>query len=42
LLRFADREKKPTLCEVVYQYQLRKHEMESFFGNNVSAWNEYR
>jgi hypothetical protein len=42
LLRFADREKKPTLCEVVYQYQLRKHEMESFFGNNVSTWNEYR
>jgi hypothetical protein len=42
LLRFADREKKPNLCEVVYQYQLCKHEMESFFGNNVSTWNEYR
>jgi hypothetical protein len=42
LLRFVDREKKPNLCEVVYQYQLCKHEMESFFGNNVSTWNEYR
>jgi hypothetical protein len=42
LLRFADRDKKPNLCEVVYQYQLCKHEMESFFGNNVSTWSEYR
>jgi hypothetical protein len=41
LLRFADREKKPNLCEVVYQYQLCKHEMEFFFGNNVSTWSEY-
>jgi hypothetical protein len=42
LLRFADQEKSPNLCEVVYQYQLCKHEMESFFGNNVSMWSEYR
>jgi hypothetical protein len=42
LLRFADREKRPNLCEVVYQYQLCKQEMESFFGNNVSTWSEYR
>jgi hypothetical protein len=31
-------EKKPNLCEVVYQYQLCKHARESFFGNNVSTW----
>jgi hypothetical protein len=42
LLCFADREKKPNLCEVIYQYQLCKREMESFFGNNVSTWSEYR
>jgi hypothetical protein len=42
LLRFADRENKQNMCEVVYQYQLRKHEMKSFFGHNVSKWNEYR
>jgi hypothetical protein len=40
LLRFAGREKKPNLCDVVYQYQLCKHEMESFFGNNVSMWKQ--
>jgi hypothetical protein len=41
LLRFADQDKKPNLCDVVYAYQTCKQEMESFFGRNMSTWNEY-
>jgi hypothetical protein len=37
LLRFADQDKKPNLCDVIYAYQTCKQEMESFFGRNVST-----
>ena len=42
LLRFADQDKKPNLCDVVYAFQTCKNELESFFRRNVSTWNEYR
>ena len=41
LLRFADQDKRPNLCDVVMAYQTMRQEMESFFGSNVSTWNEY-
>jgi hypothetical protein len=40
-LRFADQDKRPTLCDVVMEFQNMKAEMESFFSRNTSTWNEY-
>ena len=41
-LRFADQDKRPNLCEVVYQYQRCKEELERFFGRNKPMYEEYR
>jgi hypothetical protein len=41
-LRFADQDKRPNMCDVVYEYQNCKQELESFFGRNAQTWNEYR
>lgn len=41
LLRFADQDKRPNLCELVVNYQTMRNEMESFFSNNPSTWREY-
>lgn len=41
-LRFADQDRRPNLCDVVYTFQECKREMEAFFGTNVATWNEYK
>jgi hypothetical protein len=42
MLRFADQDKKPNMGDVVMAYQRMKTELESYFGNNVHTWNEYK
>jgi hypothetical protein len=42
MLRFGDQDKKPNMGDVVMAFQEMKHELESYFGSNVSTWNEYK
>jgi hypothetical protein len=42
MLRFTDQDKKPNMGDVVMAYQQMKTELESYFGNNVHTWNEYK
>jgi hypothetical protein len=42
MLRFADQDKQPNMGDVVMAFQEMKHELESYFGSNVSTWNEYK
>ncbi|TKC13318.1 DUF domain-containing protein [Robertmurraya kyonggiensis] len=41
LLRFADQDKRPNMCEVCHNVQSVRNEMQSFFGRNVSMYEEY-
>jgi hypothetical protein len=42
MLRFADQDSKPNMGDVVMAYLQMKAELESYFGNNVHTWNEYK
>jgi hypothetical protein len=42
MLRFVDQDKQPKTGDVMMAFQKMKQELESYFGNNVSTWNEYK
>jgi hypothetical protein len=42
MLRFADQDEQPNMGDGVMAFQEMKHELESYFGSNVSTWNEYK